>query len=296
MQVDAPGRVSPVLWGHPAGALALESSDARLLDKARRVFARWPPVGVERPRRWRIEAAHETADAPGTAWRIDTDEPIALRRTATADLALWIVECSAQEAFLDAHDTAVDLHGALLATGSGRAVLVVGAGGAGKSTLACGLWRRGWFLLADDIALVEPATRRALPSPRRVRLREGSRSLLDASLWNRLTSLPSYSAFGGLHAFHPADLDHRPIPDGVTLSALVFLGRRGAVGPPATPMPLPAAHALLALLPYSSRGSQRGLAEALPVMQPIAEHVPAFDLARGPLDDMTAALADLVRA
>lgn len=50
---------------------------------------------------------------------------------------------------------ALVLHGAVL-TRDGRAVVLVGATGAGKSTLTAFAWNRGWTVGGDDGAVVEP--------------------------------------------------------------------------------------------------------------------------------------------
>lgn len=48
------------------------------------------------------------------------------------------------------------LHAAAVAR-EGRAVLLTGPTGAGKSTTAYGAWRAGWSVLADDLVVISPA-------------------------------------------------------------------------------------------------------------------------------------------
>jgi HprK-related kinase A len=65
------------------------------------------------------------------------------------------------------------LHSGVVERG-GRALLVSGHPGAGKSTLCAGLILRGWRLLSDEVALIRPGKNRILPVPRPVGLKEGS--------------------------------------------------------------------------------------------------------------------------
>ena len=67
----------------------------------------------------------------------------------------------------------------------GRALVLTGESGSGKSTLAALLSTRGWRLLADEFALVEPATGLVHPFPRPVSLKNESVALLAAALPER---------------------------------------------------------------------------------------------------------------
>lgn len=67
------------------------------------------------------------------------------------------------------------LHGSAVAVGD-RAVVLLGAWGQGKSTLAAALWRRGHHLLTDDVAALVVADDRVdvLPSFPQIRLADGA--------------------------------------------------------------------------------------------------------------------------
>jgi len=73
----------------------------------------------------------------------------------------------------------VTLHSATLERG-GRALLMPASPGSGKSTLCAALVHRGWRLLSDEFALIDPATGLLAPVPRPVALKEGSIALLRA--------------------------------------------------------------------------------------------------------------------
>jgi HprK-related kinase A len=65
------------------------------------------------------------------------------------------------------------MHSAVLEKG-GRAVIMPAPSGSGKSTLCAGLAFRGWRLLSDELALLDPATGLLSPNPRPISLKNRS--------------------------------------------------------------------------------------------------------------------------
>ena len=65
------------------------------------------------------------------------------------------------------------LHSAVVEKG-GRAVIMPAPPGSGKSTLCAALVSRGWRLLSDEVALVQPNDGRLMPVPRPISLKEES--------------------------------------------------------------------------------------------------------------------------
>lgn len=65
------------------------------------------------------------------------------------------------------------LHSAVLEM-NGRALLLPAPSGSGKSTLCAALLFRGWRLLSDELALIDPGTGDLLPMPRPVSLKNAS--------------------------------------------------------------------------------------------------------------------------
>jgi HprK-related kinase A len=61
----------------------------------------------------------------------------------------------------------------------GRALLLTGESGAGKSTLAALLGERGWRLMGDEFALLDPATGNLMPFPRAISLKNEAIALFD---------------------------------------------------------------------------------------------------------------------
>lgn len=65
------------------------------------------------------------------------------------------------------------LHAAVVEAG-GRALILSGEPGAGKSTLAAALAFRNWRLFSDEVGMIRPGTRALLPVPRPVGLKNES--------------------------------------------------------------------------------------------------------------------------
>lgn len=65
------------------------------------------------------------------------------------------------------------IHSAIVAKGE-HALILPGKPGAGKSTLCAALINKGWRLLSDEMALIEPNTNIATPIPRPVSLKNES--------------------------------------------------------------------------------------------------------------------------
>ena len=137
--------------------------------------------------------AHEVSDfrvrvAPAGGWRlwrekqaafwVDGALPFAVfpRRIAMpfAEWGLnWCI-CGYAHQFLIFHSAVVEK--------AGRAVILAGPPGSGKSTLCAALLARGWRLLSDEFALLNPTRGCLLPIPRPVALKGASIRLIDELL------------------------------------------------------------------------------------------------------------------
>ena len=62
----------------------------------------------------------------------------------------------------------------------GRALVLTGESGAGKSTLAALLGERGWRLMGDEFALLDPATGQVHAFPRAISLKNAAIAVLEA--------------------------------------------------------------------------------------------------------------------
>ena len=64
----------------------------------------------------------------------------------------------------------------------GRALILTGESGAGKSTLAALLGERGWRLMGDEFALLDPASGRLHAFPRAISLKNGAIDVMAAEV------------------------------------------------------------------------------------------------------------------
>ena len=91
-----------------------------------------------------------------------------------AEMAMNLQMALGQRRYLLLHASAVER--------DGRAVLMTGLSGAGKSTLAALLGERGWRLMGDEFALVDPATGLIHAFPRLVSLKNAAIGVVRAAL------------------------------------------------------------------------------------------------------------------
>jgi len=253
------------------------------------IFRPWTSVSpdLEPTCTWTISPGGDSG-----LWDLQGDGAERLPGRAELMRAVTSAEFLAVNAVVERPPDVFSLHAALVAR-EGRGVLIVGPCEAGKSTLACGLWRSGFSLLGDDVALIDLATREARPAPRRVSLRASSRGLLGHDLWRSILEAPATEATTEGCIFLPDDVDDRARPAVVRLAACVFLARRGAGAHSGLAAALPPAQAVLALLPYSNL--IRRLDPGIVIARAVAlGGIPAFDLSRAPLDDMVRTVEQLL--
>jgi hypothetical protein len=174
-------------------------------------------------------------------------------------------------------------------------VVILGHGGAGKSTFSCALWQEGWTLLCDDATLVEIDQGLARPTPRRVSLRTPSRELLGEALWASILATPSCEPTSEGWLFHPGEVDGKPRPAAIRLDALVLLGRQENAPGPGRWERLEPAHALLAVVPYAHLIRRLDLGAVIHRLKPMVEAVPVYDLGRGALSDMVKAMEYIIK-
>ena len=98
-------------------------------------------------------------------------------RATARDAVRWARQ-QVIEGMMRARPDLLWMHGAAVAS-AGRALLLPGARGRGKSTLATALCARGWRFLSDDVIALDPPTLHVHPFPRVPELREDPGEAMD---------------------------------------------------------------------------------------------------------------------
>lgn len=119
-----------------------------------------------------LEAVVQADGIGGAAWRFG-GQPDA---DSTLSGALWKLEASLCEAIIRFQRRSFAIHAATAIAGS--MVMLAGSSHAGKTTLSLALSSRGFRVMGDDVALVDPDTLGVLPIPRCFHLDEPATELL----------------------------------------------------------------------------------------------------------------------
>lgn len=121
-------------------------------------------------RRWIRPAVHLGGD-----FVIPEAAPLPLAQgVLAAEMAMNLQMALGQRRYLLLHASAVEK--------DGRALLMTGESGAGKSTLAALLMARGWRLMGDEFALLDPATGMLHGFPRLISLKNEAIGVMEAAL------------------------------------------------------------------------------------------------------------------
>jgi HprK-related kinase A len=156
-------------WRSPIAALdslyaGYPAPDDGIADFTVRLFARRP---------WRV-LIRPSVEIGGD-FVIPDAAPLPLRHgLLAAEMAMNLQMALGQRRYLLLHAAAVERDGA--------ALLMTGMSGAGKSTLAALLMARGWRLMGDEFALVDPATGLIHAFPRLISLKNEAIPVMEAAL------------------------------------------------------------------------------------------------------------------
>ncbi len=129
--------------------------------------------------------------------------------------AITVTACRALREYMQIHAAILDFEG----TG----VMICGAHGSGKTTLALTALASGWTVLTDDVAVCESDNRTALGFPRPLRIREGTRHLLPSLIPENCPF--TVSPDGIMHLYHTAPGLHFYLPE-TRLGYIIFPSRR----------------------------------------------------------------------
>lgn len=279
--------VPSIRWQSGPGHFLVEGCE-RVAQLAEAVFAPWAPrgEGPEQLRRWVIEPRPDPISSGKTGWSV---------RSPLGDESIWASEADAvvdvefRSAALTygAHDEGFAFHGALVSRNE-AGVLLLGPSHAGKSTLACALWSRGWVLHSDDGALIDPVTGWALPSTRRISVRSPSRSLLGEETWRRLRGGSALHETEEGFLCHPAERETGERARGVVLRQIVLVGRTEGKNDRSVDQ-------LLAVAAHANGRAERA-GHAFAAASRLMSAVSVASLAPGPLDRLVGRVEELLGA
>lgn len=128
---------------------------------------------------------------------------------------VWAVNSLA----LETPATDVHVHAAV-ATLDGRAIVLPGASGAGKTTLAAALALGGWSYLSDEVAAIGLDGAMVRPYPRPLALEPGSFDLVPETLRRWPADVPQLAT--DLHLVLPSTLGTTAPPVAAPIAAIVF--------------------------------------------------------------------------
>ncbi len=172
---------------------------------------------------------------------------------------------------------AIPLHACAIGTlGGAGALAIAGHSGAGKSTTAAALVRRGHRLLGDDVLVIDPDTALAQPCFPVVRLWDRSRAALEIGQEGHQ---PVARKAGKWHVPMPAAFDPMPRP----LTAIVHLRTDPAAHRPALTRCAPAhAAAVLDAMTYRVYLAEalHGRLRVLRAAAGLAQRVPVWQMVR----------------
>jgi len=215
-------------------------------------------------------------------WRLHTDEGLSwlfpsLRET------LQELEYQVCQRVIDGSSTSVVLHGATVCGPRGSA-FIAGQSEAGKTTLALALAARGYAVMSDDIALLDPVSGALRAVPRCFHLDDRSRRLLRrAGL--RLPALAKQHGF-----VTPADVNRQLMRDVAVRHIIALDSGRGSLP---TLSPLPQA-AMVASLSVEAGWANLSPARAISALSRMTGGAQCWKLRGGKLQPTTAKVAALL--
>jgi hypothetical protein len=229
------------------------------------------------------EAAHTVElyrawDDGDYVWCVGVDGEVVARQPRLA-AALGLLEFEVSRRIVEAGGGFVPLHGALV-RGAERTLLISGVSGAGKTTLALALSARGYQVLGDDIAMLNPRDGLVRALPRCLHVDEHTWRLLR----EEHAHVPAPAATAGL--LTPADLG-ASIGQPVRVGSVLMM--RGAV--PSAPQIAHLSQAEMVVLMESQvRWQGRPPARTLDALSRMLGRATCYSLVRGGLGET----ADLV--
>jgi HprK-related kinase A len=185
------------------------------------------------------------------------------------------------------------LHAAAVERG-GRVMILPAPPGSGKSTLCAALVYSGWRLFSDEFAIINTDTRRLLPAPRPISLKNASIDIIKSRHADLRHGPEGVDVEGArfIHARPPTESvrrAHEDAPLGLVLFPRYAAGRRTTIEPVAK------AQALVELAGQSFNFAYHG-ARAFDCLTKLLDQAKCFRLEYSDLDDAIEQLGRLIAA
>lgn len=216
---------------------------------------------------------------PQVLFCIDDDAPFA---PLPGDQGFPMLEWGLNWCFTNHCHQYLTLHAAVAERG-GRAIILPAPPGSGKSTLCAGLVFRGWRLLSDEIAVIDPADGRLVAVPRPISLKNRSIEVIGAFAPEAVFNRPVEETIKGrvAHARPPASAvqraGERALPGWIVLP-------RWVDGAATALTPLPKARALVQLVDNSFNVNVHGR-RGFELLASVVEHCECFELSYSRLEE-----------
>lgn len=181
--------------------------------------------------------------------------------------------------------TLLTIHSAVLEK-DGRVLLMPAPPGSGKSTLCAALMLRGWRLLSDEMALLDPATGEVVPSPRPVSLKNQSIEVVRALAPGAVIGPVAHDTMKGTVAHLRASSDSLARA-GVTAAPAWLVFPRFVRGAPLQVTTRPKARALVELASNSFNHHVHGRV-GFEALAHLVDRCACFDLSYGHLPEALA--------
>ena len=182
------------------------------------------------------------------------------------------------------------IHAAVVERG-GRAAILPAPPGSGKSTLCAALVSRGWRLLSDELALIDPASGQLVPLPRPVSLKNASIDIMRAyapeAVFSRVVSDTVKGSIAHMRA--PPDSVRRA---GETARPAWIVFPKYAAGAAASMTPLAPARAFMSVAENGFNYSQLA-GTGFDALAAVLDQCAAYQFSYSALDDGIAAFERL---
>ena len=126
-------------------------------------------------------------------YSLSVDHRLICQNTSENDIVVKAVHEIIARAYRSPESLVILHAGAVMR--SGRAMLLAGKGGSGKTTLAAGLLHNGFYHVSDDVSPVLNANQEVMPLPVALGVKQGSWPALKKD-YPEIEALPEYHRFG----------------------------------------------------------------------------------------------------